>query len=94
MHQGANRIRKTSTPRHDRLFPARRTRPATEWLGVDHDRGAIVVGMGANLLMLDAEPLSDISNTRGIAAVIRNGSYLGLKELSGLLGDPAEQNGN
>jgi hypothetical protein len=50
--------------------------------------------MGANLQMLDAEPLSDISNTRGIAAVIRDGSYLGLKELSRLLGELVERNGN
>lgn len=47
-----------------------------EWLGVSEDRGTVEVGKRANLLLLDADPLADISNTRAISAVIFNGELL------------------
>lgn len=49
--------------------------PAT-WLGVSDDRGTVEVGKRANLVLLDADPLADISNTRAINAVIFNGELL------------------
>ena len=38
--------------------------------------GAIVPGQAADLLVLDADPLQDISNTRRINAVVFNGNWL------------------
>jgi imidazolonepropionase-like amidohydrolase len=37
------------------------------------DRGTIAVGTRADLLVLDADPLSDIHNTRKIFAVYHDG---------------------
>ena len=38
--------------------------------------GAIEAGKAADLVLLDANPLTDIRNTRKIAAVIVGGKYL------------------
>lgn len=46
------------------------------WLGVNEDQGTVEVGQRANLVLLDADPLADIRNTRSIAAVIFNGEFL------------------
>jgi imidazolonepropionase-like amidohydrolase len=46
------------------------------WLGVGEDRGTVEVGKRANLVLLDADPLADISNTRAINAVVFNGELL------------------
>jgi hypothetical protein len=43
---------------------------------VSEDRGTVEVGQRANLLLLDANPLEDIRNTRAINAVIFNGDLL------------------
>jgi imidazolonepropionase-like amidohydrolase len=51
------------------------TRAAAEWLHVDADRGSVAVGKRADLVLLDADPLKDIANTRRIAAVIVGGQY-------------------
>lgn len=42
-------------------------------IGVADQTGTIAVGKAADLLLLDADPLSDIRNTRRIAVVIKNG---------------------
>jgi imidazolonepropionase-like amidohydrolase len=52
------------------------TRLPSEWLGVLTDRGTVEVGKRADLLLLDANPLVEISNTRKISAVIVGGRYL------------------
>jgi imidazolonepropionase-like amidohydrolase len=52
------------------------TRLPAEWLGTLGDRGTVEAGKRADLVMLDANPLDDIANTRRIAAVIRDGRYL------------------
>jgi imidazolonepropionase-like amidohydrolase len=57
------------------------TRQAAEWLGVDQDRGTIEAGKRADLVLLDADPLADVANTRRIAAVITSGRYLPRKTL-------------
>lgn len=44
------------------------TRLPAEWLGMAEDRGTIEKGKRADLVLLDADPLTDISNTRKIAA--------------------------
>lgn len=47
--------------------------------------GEVAQNKLANLVILDANPLEDIANTRKIAAVVRNGVYLDRSELDDLL---------
>jgi imidazolonepropionase-like amidohydrolase len=58
------------------------TRLPAEWLGTIGDRGTVETGKRADLVLLDANPLDDIANTRRIAAVIRDGRYLPRAELA------------
>jgi imidazolonepropionase-like amidohydrolase len=57
------------------------TRLPAEWLGTIGDRGTIEAGKRADLVLLEANPLDDIANTRRIAAVIVNGRCLSRPEL-------------
>lgn len=61
------------------------TRLPAEFLKVANDRGTIEVGKAADLLLLDADPLVDVANTRAIAAVVRGGRYLSRAEIDGLM---------
>jgi imidazolonepropionase-like amidohydrolase len=59
------------------MSPAQAIRAATSGsahiLGADKDFGTIEVGKRADLVLLDADPLTDIRNTRRIASVIKDG---------------------
>jgi imidazolonepropionase-like amidohydrolase len=68
------------------------TRLAAEFLNVADDRGTIEVGKAADFILLDADPLADISNTRAIAAVVRGGRYLSRAELDSKMQDLAARN--
>lgn len=57
------------------------TRLSAQWLGVEANRGTVEPGKRADLLLLDADPLADVSNARKIAAVIASGRYLARAEL-------------
>jgi imidazolonepropionase-like amidohydrolase len=46
---------------------------------------AQAVGLGADLVLLDADPLAAITNTTRVAAVVANGRLLEKPELQGLL---------
>lgn len=59
-------------------------RPA-EFLGRRAEQGTIEMGKRADVLLLDANPLDDIRNTRKIKAVIINGRLLDRTELDRLL---------
>jgi len=50
-------------------------RPA-EFFGLEGEMGQIAPGMRADLVLLDADPLDDISNTRRIRAVVTRGRVL------------------
>ncbi|HEX3249179.1 MAG TPA: amidohydrolase family protein [Pyrinomonadaceae bacterium] len=52
------------------------TGSAAQILGADHELGTIEVGKWADLVFLDADPLSDIRNTRRIWNVMRNGEIV------------------
>ncbi len=49
------------------------------------DFGAVEKGRVADLVLLDANPLDDIRNTRTIAAVVANGRYFSREELDRIL---------
>jgi len=73
------------------LTPAQALQSATidpaRFLGRDKDLGSIEKGKLADLVLLDADPLSDISNTQKIKTVIVNGRVLDRKALDSLLTD-------
>jgi imidazolonepropionase-like amidohydrolase len=67
------------------------TRAPCEWMGVAEDRGTVEVGKRADLLLLDADPLVDITNTQRIAGVVTNGRWLPRRELDAKLDELAKR---
>jgi imidazolonepropionase-like amidohydrolase len=61
------------------------TRLPAEWLGLADSVGTIAPDQAADLVLLDANPLDDISNTRRIAAVVLRGRLYERKDLDALL---------
>ena len=61
------------------------TLDAAAFLGVEKTLGTIDAGKAADLVLLEANPLDDIANTRRIAAVVARGRYLDRGELDGML---------
>ena len=70
--------------------PAQALRAATSnaalFLGLADSLGTIEAGKIANLVLLEADPLQDIRNTRRIVAVIAEGRVFDRKALDGALG--------
>jgi imidazolonepropionase-like amidohydrolase len=60
------------------------TRNAAVFLGRNADEGTVEVGKKARLLVLDADPLGDITNTRRVAAVVLNGRLIAGADLQKL----------
>ena len=71
------------------LTPAEALRTATinpaRFLGVTDSLGVVAPGKIADLVLLDANPLQNIANTRKIRAVIQGGRLLDRHALDGLL---------
>lgn len=71
------------------LSPADALRSATiraaQFSGMERDFGSVDVGKAADLILLDADPLADIGNTRRIAGLFFNGRYLDRPALDALL---------
>lgn len=61
-----------------------------KFFGRENDLGTIEKGKLADLVLLDANPLDDITNTQTIAAVIVNGRYLSRSELDKMLANAEE----
>jgi imidazolonepropionase-like amidohydrolase len=61
------------------------TRKPAEWLGLADSVGTITAGKVADLVLLDADPLADITNTRRIAAVVLRGRLFLQRDLTALL---------
>ena len=55
------------------------------YLGKEKDSGTIETGKLADLVLIDANPLEDISNTAKIQAVIVDGRYLSRGDLDAML---------
>ena len=68
------------------------TRRAAEWLGTLPDRGTVEAGKRADLVLLDANPLESIANTRRISAVIVGGHHLPRAELDRRMAKLAARN--
>jgi imidazolonepropionase-like amidohydrolase len=60
------------------------TRRPAEWLGLADSVGTIETGKVADLVLLEANPLDDITNTRRIAAVVLRGRLFQRRELDAL----------
>ena len=65
--------------------------PAT-WLRIQDKVGTIEVGKYADLLLLDANPLDNITNTRKISGVFINGKWVSRKKMDAMLSDLAKRN--
>jgi imidazolonepropionase-like amidohydrolase len=61
------------------------TRKPAEWLGLADSVGTIAPGKVADLVLLDADPLDNIANTRRISAVVLRGKLLRRGDLDALL---------
>jgi imidazolonepropionase-like amidohydrolase len=63
------------------------TRNPARFLGMENDLGAVQQGKLADLVLLQADPLKDITNTRKIAAVVVNGKLLSREALDSMLAE-------
>jgi imidazolonepropionase-like amidohydrolase len=75
------------------LTPADALRAATlapaKLFGIERDAGTIAIGKRADFVLLDADPLRDIRNTRRIAAVVLDGRVFDRAALDALLASAA-----
>lgn len=61
------------------------TRNPAQFFGTLADTGTVRAGKIADLVLLDADPVADIRNTRKIRAVVLNGRYLSRSDLDEML---------
>jgi imidazolonepropionase-like amidohydrolase len=63
-----------------------------KWLGIESIVGSVEIGKKADLLLLEANPLENIKNTRKIAGVFINGIWLDKAKIKGDLADLSKRN--
>jgi hypothetical protein len=68
------------------------TRSPAIWLGIEDKIGTVETGKYADLVLLEANPLDDIRNTRKISGVFVNGRWIGKRQIDALLGELAKRN--
>lgn len=68
------------------------TRLPAAWLGIDREVGTVEVGKRADLILLDANPLIDVKNTRKIFGVFVNGKWLNRPMIDSMLSDLSTRN--
>jgi imidazolonepropionase-like amidohydrolase len=61
------------------------TRGAAQFLGRDKEFGTVEASHRADLVLLSANPVENIANTRKVWAVIRNGDYYDRNALDRIL---------
>ena len=66
------------------------TRTPAEFFGIEGEFGTIEPGKYADLVLLDADPLADIRNTRRIDAVIRGGALFDRAALDRMIAELGE----
>ncbi len=83
IHEELNLMVKAGLSNADALKTA--TLNPTKYFDISDNNGQVSPEMNANLVLLDANPLEDISNTKAIFALIHNGKYLDRDNLDNLL---------
>jgi len=68
------------------------TRLPAEWLGIDKEVGTVEPGRYADLILLDANPLDDIKNTREISGVFVNGRWIDKEKIDTMLLELEQKN--
>ncbi len=83
LHDELGLLVEAGLPAADALRSA--TGEAARALDLEGDIGTIAPGRVADLVLLRADPLADIANTRRIEAVVLRGRYLSRAELDEIL---------
>jgi len=90
LHNELELLVKAGLTEEEALISATRL-PAT-WLEIEDKIGTVEVGKFADLVLLDANPLDNISNTRNISGVFVNGKWVNKERIDNMLSDLAEKN--
>jgi imidazolonepropionase-like amidohydrolase len=64
------------------------TANAADFLGPGAQQGVVAVGQHADLVLLDANPLENIANSRRIAGVVLRGRWLSRSDIERMLEGP------
>ncbi len=68
------------------------TRLSATWLGIDSLTGTVEAGKFADLILLDANPLSDVKNLRRISGIFVNGRWVNRFTIDTMLADLSKRN--